>query len=597
MLNQIELKNIFKHTYSNIKFEPGINLIVGPNDSGKSSIVEAIAFALFLDTTKANKIEEIESDYGKPSQIKLLFNNNIVLVRGITDNSKDKLIEDGNETTVGRTNVTNRLMEILNFQKYFFMNIAYSPQDSLFSIIDMIPSEREKIINRILSLDYIDQIGNIMSKYIHSISNIIAENKFILKKMELSSEKRKTELLKELKNIESVYKEKNKIRDNLKQQHDLYLAYELFGRKRELMESYLKLKNILQDISLKRIKIEGFKASLEELIKLKDSITFEIKYLNQQATNIQEVIENGICDKCMRKVQTEDLEIFEKELRDINTHIQNKNKDLDKIKEAINETKNIITSIKSSIKYKTEKVRVKMLEARKEFLKLPNFRNLKKILTWGPKPEKDTLMDIEKLDELINEVNDTIKRIKWEYNELLSKQIKKERENISSRLKQLQSKQRKLLKIKKIIQEEKLASNIRALVIKSLQVEKIYSIFDVGTMKITSKLDIIINNKPIRLASGAQKVACALSLRLAMLKLYGVNFIILDEPTIYLDDIRIQYLKDMLKTIVDEQIIDQIILITHDKRFKEVANNIIEVSSKLNGESEVVVKGGICGTQ
>lgn len=72
ILKEIRMNNFKSHVNSRIKFEKGIVAIIGENGSGKSSIFEAVFFALFgagsnfnYDTiiTKGKKSVYVELDF------------------------------------------------------------------------------------------------------------------------------------------------------------------------------------------------------------------------------------------------------------------------------------------------------------------------------------------------------------------------------------------------------------------------------------------------------------------------------------------------------------------------------------------------------
>jgi len=47
LITKVELKNIKNHSEAEFTFQPGVIAICGPNGSGKTTILEAIAWALF----------------------------------------------------------------------------------------------------------------------------------------------------------------------------------------------------------------------------------------------------------------------------------------------------------------------------------------------------------------------------------------------------------------------------------------------------------------------------------------------------------------------------------------------------------------------
>ena len=48
-IRRLRLVNFKRFADHEIELEPGLNLVVGPNESGKSSIAEALSMVLFAD--------------------------------------------------------------------------------------------------------------------------------------------------------------------------------------------------------------------------------------------------------------------------------------------------------------------------------------------------------------------------------------------------------------------------------------------------------------------------------------------------------------------------------------------------------------------
>ena len=55
MINSVELGNFLSHSDTKLEFENGVTVFVGHNGAGKSSIIDAITFALFWETHKKIK--------------------------------------------------------------------------------------------------------------------------------------------------------------------------------------------------------------------------------------------------------------------------------------------------------------------------------------------------------------------------------------------------------------------------------------------------------------------------------------------------------------------------------------------------------------
>ncbi len=89
--------------------------------------------------------------------------------------------------------------------------------------------------------------------------------------------------------------------------------------------------------------------------------------------------------------------------------------------------------------------------------------------------------------------------------------------------------------------------------------------------------------------SGGQQIAFALSLRFAMARYFAQNFelLMLDEPTIHLDQQRRQSLTDLLMKLKTK--IPQMIIVTHDPELEVVGDRVIRVRN-VNGISEVAIE-------
>ncbi len=87
--------------------------------------------------------------------------------------------------------------------------------------------------------------------------------------------------------------------------------------------------------------------------------------------------------------------------------------------------------------------------------------------------------------------------------------------------------------------------------------------------------------------SGGQKVALGLALRLALSRFLGekADFIILDEPTIHLDQQRREELVNILLKLKQNNFLKQLIVITHDRELEDAADRIYYVNK---GQVELV---------
>jgi exonuclease SbcC len=117
---------------------------------------------------------------------------------------------------------------------------------------------------------------------------------------------------------------------------------------------------------------------------------------------------------------------------------------------------------------------------------------------------------------------------------------------------------------------------------------------DVTSIIIDEDLDVSVMRggeaTPLSLLSGGEKVAIAIALRLAIAKALAgmLSTIIMDEPTIHLDEERRRELVEVVKSFFREgTVLPQMVIITHDRELEEVADTLYQVE-KIDGVSKIV---------
>ena len=70
IFTRLKLNNFKSHEHSVISFDKGISVIVGENGAGKSTILEAISFALFKQHT-GKKIDDLVRNNSNAMSVEL----------------------------------------------------------------------------------------------------------------------------------------------------------------------------------------------------------------------------------------------------------------------------------------------------------------------------------------------------------------------------------------------------------------------------------------------------------------------------------------------------------------------------------------------
>jgi len=157
------MKNFKKYRGSvRVEFQDGLTGIVGGNGSGKSTIVEAIAWALYgsrASTVRREFIKNSRASERDDLEVKLSLNSDgkemtiLRAMRGKNMTPEAMLRIDGELVATGTREVDGRLGEILRISFSDFMKTFYARQKDLDNLIRDRGSEKREYLLSLLGLD------------------------------------------------------------------------------------------------------------------------------------------------------------------------------------------------------------------------------------------------------------------------------------------------------------------------------------------------------------------------------------------------------------------------------------------------------------
>lgn len=293
IFKQLKLKNFKSHADTTIDFNNGITMIIGDNGAGKSSIFEAISFALYKKTTGKGISSLIRSNKGREvleMSVELTFINNGIEYKVIRRKNKSKTSAEllkrnslsGFDLICSGDSVVNgEIKDILQIDADLFLNAIYVRQGEIADLVAKTPAERKLLIGKLLKLEELEKAWKnalpLINNYemraaelkglISSDSELSVELKYKLQEhAELSQ--RKKDLAKEIetleKYMESILSKKLSYEEEKKIFEELNLKLE---SEQNIYNTIKKSKDELQDRVDEITKLESEKNRLEKYSK------------------------------------------------------------------------------------------------------------------------------------------------------------------------------------------------------------------------------------------------------------------------------------------------------------------------------------------
>lgn len=171
IINKLRLKNFKQYKDETINFPNGLTGLVGRNGAGKSTVFDAISFALFgpLKGVNLSQLKNDNAPASEPVEVELEFaekNKEYVIkraLRGATQTTKVGLYRTDQQDTVplaeNATEVAKELYKIIKLDKDSFVNSFFAKQKETAGLLASSPAERVVEIRKMLGFDRLDTIS------------------------------------------------------------------------------------------------------------------------------------------------------------------------------------------------------------------------------------------------------------------------------------------------------------------------------------------------------------------------------------------------------------------------------------------------------
>ena len=302
ILTNLKLENFKKYTNFEIAFESGLIGIIGKNGAGKSTIFEAILFALYGELKSKGDKEVVRNSNASSKDAVIVeldfeFDNIEYKVirefRGKTLSANAKLYKNSELITTGAKEVTTSIMNITKMSKDAFVHTLFASQKELTSLSNSKPEDRKKMIRKLLGLEKIDFVekeliekSRELKREISAFAEVLLSAEDIsIKKEHIVEYTNQSELLQKDINTRTTLLDNTKTQEQtIKQELELYTKTkeqkQNLHARCELLRNSIKSHQINQDklsteinnLNAKQEELRGLQSVKQEYISLHESI-------------------------------------------------------------------------------------------------------------------------------------------------------------------------------------------------------------------------------------------------------------------------------------------------------------------------------------
>ena len=198
MITSVELENWKAHSNTTIHFSKGTNILIGQMGAGKSSILDAISFALFgtFPAIKNRRIKVEDVIRSKPAQqssakLRLGFDadgSSYVVERVLSTDgpAKATLTKNGTYVQSQPQRVTEEIERALKVDYDTFSRAVYSEQNRLDYFLELSSSDRKKQIDNLLGLDRFAAAQENSTSLITRIKTMVEDSERTVKNFDIA---------------------------------------------------------------------------------------------------------------------------------------------------------------------------------------------------------------------------------------------------------------------------------------------------------------------------------------------------------------------------------------------------------------------------
>lgn len=434
MIERLILKNFKSHENSDIEFHPGLDIFLGEVGAGKTSVLEAISFALFGRYAGNVTKKDLIRRGTRRAEVSLIFSTSSgrykaerMIYPEKTQTAKLWISEgkDWSLAVEGTTAVSKSIEDLLDVDSSTFLAAIYASQGEIKEMLETQPGKRRERLDKLLGIDMYERIWGTLGDARNIVLNELTEAQEkasgfdVLEKQIKDLKARLKKTREELRMLKTSLEEiegrlqpaEQQLRtfENLKQKLS-QLETQIEGKNNEIKNSSATLKSLEEKIE-KASEAEKVYEENKKFIQLEKDLEKEKRLIEtalQQKRSLETVLQKdniALKEATKRRAkleaQLEELKVLEKSL-----------KALEKEREALPELKKEQTELEKKLDDLKE-------EAVKAFNEIENEkRKVKRVTELGECPTCLQVVPEEHKEKIKRATEETITRMKADYDAL-----------------------------------------------------------------------------------------------------------------------------------------------------------------------------------
>ena len=447
LIKSLELKNFLSHRETVLYFDRGINMIVGQNGAGKTSILDAIKFAMFGKDRA--RLSNPVSHGSSACSVKLSFQvdeDEYDVMRSYGERQRDRvasILKNGVEIADSQESVSSAIEKIIGMEQDVFEKSVFVAQGEIDDLVNEQPKKRKEFFSRMIGIEKLGNTASLLGEISRSVNESISESQGKLERLSMyresraksyrEKEKLSTEIGEAADSILEAVEEEKKLRDLLTRQKET-LA-ELQAKSSLLLSKRSELKRLTSDIMEIEGKLRDNAAAMAENRKIEGNLLYVYHGdIMEGSASLSRLVE--------LEQRREDFASIERSVNDMKHQLADLQKEHDSYTGASLEFSKLVKHLKSleTVNDAWKKVSDRLYLMRDDISSIE-----KRVSTLGNEIEKifgsrniDSAELTRKISDIEDRMDDIGKRISAKKGDLGSRNERKR--ELSSRIEQLKGK-------------------------------------------------------------------------------------------------------------------------------------------------------------